>query len=101
MATGGKRQEVDAKIRAWESELERLRLALAVAPDAVHAAHHQRFVEVYRQKEVVKSRWEMLRGTYQPTPEMSQRFADAFAAMEAAWAAAETMRAEVLAGSPV
>jgi len=101
MGTGGKREEVDAKIRAWEAELERLRLALAAAPDAVHAAHHQRFVALYREKEIVKSRWEVLRGAYQPTPEVSQRFAEAFAAMEDAWAAAGSMRTEVLAGSPV
>jgi hypothetical protein len=99
MATGGKREEVDAKVKAWERELEGLRLALAAAPDAVHAIHHQRFVELYRQKEIVKSRWEELRGTYRPTPEARRRFEEALAAMEAAWAVAESMRAEVLPGA--
>jgi hypothetical protein len=100
MATGGKREEVDAKIRAWESDLERLRLALAAAPGGVHATHHQRFVELYRQKEIVKSRWEVIRGAYQPPPEASRRFAEAFAAMEDAWAAAGSMRSEILTSNP-
>ena len=100
MATGGTREEVDAKIRAWELELERLRLALAAAPDEVHAAHHQSFIELYRQKEIVKSRWEVVRGAYQPSPDAGRRFAEALAAMEKTWAAAGSMRSEILAGNP-
>ena len=96
MGEGGKRGEVDAKINAWERKLERLRVALAGAPEAVHAAHHQRFVGLYRQKEIVKSRWEVLRGTYQPNPEAVAAFEQALAAMDAAWANAAPMLAEVL-----
>lgn len=96
MAMGEKRDEVDAKIRAWERELEWLRVVLAGAPEAVHTAHHQRFVGLYRQKEVLKSRWEMLRGTYQPDPEAVGEVEEALAAMEAAWANASAMLAELL-----
>ena len=96
MAMGEKRDKVDAKIRAWERELERLRVVLAGAPEAVHTAHHQRFVGLYRQKEILKSRWEMLRGTYQPDPEAVGEVEEALAAMEAAWANASAMLAELL-----
>ena len=48
MATGGKREEIDAKIKGWERDLEQLRLALARAPESVHAEYQTRFVEVYR-----------------------------------------------------
>ncbi len=98
MAIGEKRDEVDAKIKAWERELERLRVVLAGAPEAAHAAHHQRFVGLYLQKEVVKSRWEMLRGTYQPDAEAVGEVEKALAAMEAAWANAAPMLAELLPG---
>jgi hypothetical protein len=96
MAIGEKRDEVDAKIKAWELTLERLRVVLAGAPDAIHAAHHQRFVGMYRQKEIVKSRWEMLRGAYQPDPEAVGEVENALAAMEAVWANAAPMLAELL-----
>jgi hypothetical protein len=96
MAMSEKRDEVDAKITAWERELERLRVVLAGAPEAVHAAHHQRFVELYRQKEIAKSRWEMLRGSYQPDPEAVREVEKAFAAMKATWANAAAMLAALL-----
>jgi hypothetical protein len=96
MATGGKREEIDAKIKAWERELERLRLALARAPESVHSRYHPTFIEVYRAKEIVRSRWEAIRGAYRPEPAAMQRFQEALAAMEAAWAAAQPMFADVL-----
>jgi hypothetical protein len=99
MAIGEKRDEIDAKIKAWERELERLRVVLARAPEAVHAAHHQRFVGLYRQKEVVKSRWEGLRGTYQADPEAVGEVETALAVMEAAWVNAAPMLAELLPGN--
>ncbi len=96
MAAGGKREEMDAKIKAWERELERVRLALARAPDAVHALHHQHFTELYRAKEILKSRWEAIRGVYRAEPEAVQRFEEALAAMESSWAAAQPAVADVL-----
>ena len=96
MATGGKREEIDAKIKAWESELERMRLALARAPDSVHDRYQATFVEVYRAKEILKSRWEAVRGTYQPEPAATQRYRDALEAMEKAWAIAQPMFSHVL-----
>jgi putative heme degradation protein len=99
MSTGGHREAIDAKIAAWERELERLRVALANAPDAVNARHHAGFVELYRQKEVVKSRWEVIRGVYRPKADDVHRFEDALAAMDAAWTAAQPMLVEVLAGA--
>jgi len=90
MATGGKREEVDAKIKGWERDLEQLRLALARAPESVHAKHQAGFVEVYRAKEIVKSRWEAIRGVYQPEPEAIRGFQEALAAMEDAWASAHS-----------
>ena len=99
MAIGEKRDEIDAKIKAWERELERLRIVLAGAPEAVHTAYHLRFVGLYLQKEILKSRWEMLRGAYQPDPEVVGEFAKALAATEAAWANAAPMLAELLPGT--
>jgi hypothetical protein len=96
MATGGKREEVDATIKAWERELERLRVALGRAPDSTHALYNPRFVEVYRAKEVVKSRWEAIRGVYRPEPADVERFQEALASMEKAWAGAQPMLADVL-----
>jgi hypothetical protein len=96
MATGGKREEIDAKIKAWERELERARLALARAPDAVHERHHSTFTEVYRAKEIVKSRWEAVRGVYHPEPAAIQRLQDALEVMEKAWAIAQPMFAGML-----
>jgi hypothetical protein len=88
MATTGRRSAIDDKIKGWERELERLRVGLAAGPEGVHAAHQERFVRLYRQKEVLKSRWEAIRGVYRPDPEALTRFEQALAAMEAAWAEA-------------
>ncbi len=96
MATGGKREEIDAKIKAWEWDLERLRVALARAPEPVHARYHPAFTELYRAKEVVKSRWEEIRGVYRPEPATVQRVQEALAAVEAAWRAAQPMLDDVL-----
>ena len=96
MATGGRREKIDAKIKAWERELERVRLALSRAPESVHARYHPTFTEVYRAKEIVKSRWEAVRGVYQPEPAAIQRLQDALEAMERAWAGAQPMFADVL-----
>lgn len=96
MATGGKREEIDTKIKAWERELERLRLALARAPESVHDRYYPHFIEVYRAKEVVKSHWEAVRGIYRPEPAAIHRFQEALAAMETAWANGQPMFAGVL-----
>lgn len=96
MATGGKREEIDAKIKAWERELERMRLALARAPDSVHDRYYPTFAEVYRAKEIAKSRWEAVRGVYQPEPAAIQRLQDALEAMVMAWAMAQPMFADML-----
>ncbi len=96
MAAGGKREKIDRKIKAWESELERVRLALARAPNSVHDRCHQTFIEVYRAKEIVKSRWEAVRGVYQPEPAAIQRLQDALEAMEKAWAIAQPKFADLL-----
>lgn len=101
MATGGKREEMDAKIKAWERELERVRVVLAQAPDSVHERYHPTFTEVYRAKEIVKSRWEAVRGVYQPEPAAVVRFQEALKSMETAWAAAQPMFADVLAPQAV
>ncbi len=97
MATGGKREAIDVKIKTWERELERVRLALAHAPASVHERYYPNFTEVYRAKEVVKSRWEAVRGVYRPEPAAIRRFEEALAAMEAAWAAAQPTFSDVLA----
>ncbi len=95
MAAGGKREQIDRRIKAWESELERIRLALARAPDSVHDRCHPTFTEVYRAKEIVKSRWEAVRGVYQPEPAAIQRLQDALEAMEKAWANAQPKFADL------
>ena len=97
MAEGGRREEIDAKIARWERDLERVRVALANASDALNAGHHSAFVELYRLKEVAKSRWEAIRGVYGPDPDAVQRCGDALAAMEAAWQQAQAMLTDVLA----
>jgi hypothetical protein len=96
MASDGRRDEMDAKIKAWERELERLRVALARAPEPVHIQYYREFVEVYREKEVVKSRWEAIRGVYRPEPTEVERFQEALSAMEKTWVTAQPMFAEVL-----
>ena len=96
MAGGGRREEIDAKIALWERELERLRVVLANAPEALSAKHHPTFVELYRRKEVAKSRWEAIRGVYRPEAEGVRRCEDALAGMEAAWPQAHAMLTEVL-----
>ncbi len=96
MAAGGKREEMDARIKAWEGGLERVRLALARAPDSVHARYTPHFTELYRAKEILKSRWEAIRGVYRAEPEAIQRFEEALAAMESAWATAQPILADVL-----
>jgi hypothetical protein len=95
MAAGGRREEIDAKIREWEHGLERLRLWLANAPEAVHLAHHPQFVELYRRKEAAKSRWEAVRGVYRPAPEALQEWEAAMADMESAWEKAQGLFAEM------
>ena len=97
MAKGDKREEIDLKIKGWERELEKLRVALARAPETVHARYYPSFIDLYRAKEVVKSRWETVRGVYRPAPEAIHRFEEALKAMEDAWAGAQPMLAEVLA----
>jgi hypothetical protein len=64
MAAGRRREEIDAKIARWEKDLERLRVALVNAPEDLNAKHHPTFVELYRRKEVAKSRWEAIRGVW-------------------------------------
>ncbi|HSD52014.1 MAG TPA: hypothetical protein VLG48_11465 [Candidatus Methylomirabilis sp.] len=96
MASDGRREEMDAKIKAWERELERLRVALARAPESVHAQYYPQFVEVYREKEVVKSRWEAIRGVYRPDVTEVDRFQEALFSMEETWAVSQSMIAEVL-----
>jgi hypothetical protein len=99
MTTGGRREEIDAKIGRWERELECVRVALANAPDAVNATHHSTFVDLYRHKEIVKSRWESIRGVYHPDAAAVQDYNEALVAMEAAWTAAHGMLAGVRAAS--
>jgi hypothetical protein len=96
MATGRNREEIDTKIKAWERELERVRVVLARAPASVHDRYHPTFTEVYRAKEIVKSRWEAVRGVYQPEPAAVDGFQEALKSMEAAWAAAQPKFADML-----
>ena len=96
MAAGGRREAIDAKIALWERELERLRVALANAPDALNAQHRPAFVELCRRKEVARSRWEAIRGVYRPEPHAVRRCEEALAAMEALWPQAQALLAEML-----
>ncbi len=98
MAIGGRREEMDAKLKGWERELEKLRLALARAPDEKADRLSAAFVELYRKKESVKSSWERVRGVYLPEPEAIRQLEKALAEMEAAWSAAQPMFAEVCGG---
>ncbi len=86
MAASGKRDAIDAKIREWERELEHMRVGLAAGPEDRHAAQEQRFVALYRRKEVVKSRWEAIRGVYRPDAAAVAQFEQAWKDMEDAWA---------------
>ncbi len=95
MATGGRRDEIDAKLKGWERELEELRLMLARAPDEEAARHRGTFVELYRKKESARSHWERVRGVYLPDPESVRQSEKALAEMEAAWSAAQPMFDEV------
>jgi hypothetical protein len=96
MAAGGRREEIDAKIKAWERDLERLRVALANAAEDVSAKHRTDFAGLYRRKEAVKSRWEAIRGVYRPDAGAVRSFEEALAAMEAEWGKADGMLEEVL-----
>lgn len=96
MAVGGRRGEIDAKIALWERDLERLRVALANAPEAVNARHQPAFMEAYRRKEVAKSRWEAVRGVYRPDGHAVRRCDDALAAVEAVWPGVHAMLTEAL-----
>ena len=96
MATGGKRDEIDAKLKAWERDLERFRVALARAPEPVNVQHNPRFTEVYLAKEILRSRWEAIRGVYRPDPAAVHQVEEALSAMEAAWVAAQPMLADVM-----
>ncbi len=96
METGGRREVIDAQIAAWERDLERLRVALANAPEPLNAKYHASFVGLYEQKEVAKSRWEAIRGVYRPDVEAVRRCEDALAALKALWPKAEAMLTEVL-----
>ena len=95
MATGGRREGADARVKDWEQGLERLRLWLANVPEAIHLNHHPQFVELYRRKEVAKSRWEAVRGVYRPTPDAIRRFEEAWADMESAWGEAQPLFTEM------
>lgn len=97
MAENGRREEIDGRIARWERDLERLRVALANASDALNEQHHPTFVELSRRKEVAKSRWEAIRGVYRPDAEAVRRCEDALAAMEAAWQQAQAMLTDILA----
>ncbi len=86
MAGAGKREAMDRRIKEWERELERMRIVLAAAPEALHAQHQDSFVRLYRAKEVLKSRWEAIRGIYRPEVAALERFEQALKIMDAAWA---------------
>jgi hypothetical protein len=97
MSSGRIRDEQDERLKTWERELERLRVALARAPDVVHAQYSPEFTALYRAKEIAKFRWEAIRGVYRPGPVEIKEVEAAFEAMEKAWAAAPAMIASVLA----
>lgn len=96
MATGGKRDEIDAKLKAWERDLEYFRVALARASESVHAQYYPPFTEVYLAKEILRSRWEAIRGVYRPDPAAVHQLEEALSAMEAAWAAVQPVLADVM-----
>lgn len=96
MAIGSIREARDERLKTWERELERLRVALARAPEELHEQYSPEFTALSRVKEIVKSRWEAIRGVYQPAPVEIEGVQAGFEAMEKAWAAAQTMIASVL-----
>ncbi len=96
MAAGSRREAIDAQIKGWERELEKLRLKLARAPEEVETKYAGAFVELYRKKERLKSSWERVRGVYLPEPEAVRQFEKAQADMEAAWSAARPIFDEAL-----
>ena len=85
MPSSGRRDGIDAKIQDWERELERVRVGLAAGPEGRHASQEQQFVALYRRKELVKSRWEVIRGVYRPDAAAVARFEQALKEMEEAW----------------
>jgi hypothetical protein len=91
------RRERDERLKTWERELERLRVALGVAPDALHEQYSPEFMALYRAKETAKSRWEAIRGVYRPAPAEIEGVQVAFETMGKAWVAAQAMIAAVLA----
>jgi hypothetical protein len=97
MSSGRIRDERDDRLKTWERELERLRVALGRAPDAVHEQYSSEFTALYRAKETVKSRWEAIRGVYRPAPAEIEGVQVAFETMGKAWVAAQAMIAAVLA----
>jgi hypothetical protein len=100
MQTGGPRAEVDARLRAWEEELEMLRVRLGSGPEALHQKYRETFAELYRRKETLRACWEAVRGVYRPAPDATRRYQEALAAMEQAWVGAEPMVAEILGSRP-
>ncbi len=96
MEAGGRRTEIDARLRAWEEELEALRVQLGSGPESLHAAHARTFEELYRRKEMLRSRWEAIRGAYRPDASAVRGLEAALSGMEEAWAAALPMRAAIL-----
>ena len=96
MTTDGAQEEIAGKLKAWERELERVRLALARAPDSIHDRYQSTFIEVYRAKEVLRSRWEAARGGYQKDRDAIHGVQDALDDMEKAWEAAQPLFATVL-----
>ncbi len=97
MTSDSVRNEHDERLKMWERELERLRVALGRAPDAVHEQCSPEFRALYRTKETAKSRWETIRGVYRPAPAEIEGVQVAFEAMEKAWVAAQAMIAAVVA----
>ncbi len=97
---GGRRTEIDGRLKAWEDELEALRVRLGTGPDSLHAAHGHAFQDLYRRKEVLRSRWEAIRGVYRPEASAVQGFEAALSAMEEAWATAMPMRSAILTAGP-
>ncbi len=86
MGDTANREAIDSRIKEWERELEEIRIALAAAPEALHAEHEDSFVRLYRAKEVLKSRWEAIRGIYRPDAAAVERYEQALKIMDSTWA---------------